>query len=359
MAVVCDIVRDQIQRGWEVFVACPAKGALAAQIREIGATHLLWEASRNPGLTVFREIKSLQRCIRQIQPDVVHLHSSKAGLAGRLALRGQIPTLFQPHAWSFLAVSGLTGKAALLWEKFSHRWADAVICVSESERQLGIESGIRAPWKIARNGISLDRWQKPCSNDRRLARDRLGIPQQSNVTVCVGRICRQKGQDLLITAWPAVREKIPDARLYLIGDGPDLENLRKCSHDDINFTGPRSDVRDWYLAADIVAMPSRWEGLSIAMLEAMATERPVVAADVTGMRETLADGTGILVAVQSIENLTEAIIRLLSDQLLSKQLGKNARLRVETHFDVRLTCDQIAAITQLAVNRRTDIKGQS
>jgi len=287
MAVIADLLADQVQRGWTPSVACPCDGELASRTQGAGAQHIPWEARRSPGPWVISEALRLSRIIRSFAPDVIHLHSSKAGLAGRLAIRGRIPTLFQPHAWSFFAITGITGKAALFWEKFGQRWADAVICVSESERQFGIESGLKASWQIARNGISLDRWPAPHLDDRKNARRRLEVSEQASVVVCVGRVCYQKGQDLLVDAWPAVTENVPDAELYIVGDGPNLKQLQDKAGASIRFTGARSDVRDWCLAADVVAMPSRWEGLSIALLEAMATERAVIASDVTGMRETL------------------------------------------------------------------------
>lgn len=79
--------------------------------------------------------------IGRLRPDVLHAHSAKAGLAGRLAVRGGVPTVFQPHAWSFDAVGGATAALALRWERFGARWADRVLCVSEAERRAGEAEG--------------------------------------------------------------------------------------------------------------------------------------------------------------------------------------------------------------------------
>ena len=88
----------------------------------------------------------------------VHLHSSKAGLAGRLALRCRVPTLFQPHAWSFDAVDGLARRGALAWERWATRWAAAVVCVSAAERDSGIRLGVRARYEVVPNGVDLDKF---------------------------------------------------------------------------------------------------------------------------------------------------------------------------------------------------------
>src|SRR3954452_8749472 len=101
---VAMLVEDQVRRGWEVTVAAPPDGELPAEIARIGAPLVPWPAMRSPGRGVVGEARRLAAAVRRIRPDVVHLHSSKAGLSGRLALRGSVPTLFQTHGWSFLAV---------------------------------------------------------------------------------------------------------------------------------------------------------------------------------------------------------------------------------------------------------------
>ena len=100
--VATSYVRDQVERGWNVTVVCPSKGDLGYAAREAGAAVRWWRAdayeSTLPGAVV-----RLNRIVKEIEPDVVHLHSGRAGLAGRLVVRNRIPTVFQPHAWSFLA----------------------------------------------------------------------------------------------------------------------------------------------------------------------------------------------------------------------------------------------------------------
>ncbi|MGH3814171.1 MAG: glycosyltransferase, partial [Pseudonocardiaceae bacterium] len=103
---VAAVATDQLARGWRVMVACPCGGHLAADLATRGIPRLRWPATRSPGADTVPETQRLRRLIRAVRPDVVHLHSAKAGLAGRLALRGRRPTLFQPHGWSWLAVRG-------------------------------------------------------------------------------------------------------------------------------------------------------------------------------------------------------------------------------------------------------------
>src|SRR4051794_40307948 len=144
--VATSYVRDQVERGWNVTVACPSDGDLGYSAREAGATVRWWEAGRGrgPGHSTLGEAVRLKRIVAQTQPDVVHLHSSQAGLVGRLVLRDRVPTVFQPHAWSFLAARAGVQRASLRWERYAVRWASELVCVSETERQLAESLGIHA-----------------------------------------------------------------------------------------------------------------------------------------------------------------------------------------------------------------------
>src|SRR5205807_9948561 len=102
----------------------------------IGARYVPWEAVRSLR-NAARETRDLARILDGLSADVVHLHSAKAGLAGRLALRGRRPTIFQPHGWSFLALNGLSRRAALEWERRGASLADVIVCVSEGELATG------------------------------------------------------------------------------------------------------------------------------------------------------------------------------------------------------------------------------
>ena len=331
---VADLVADQIGRGWRVGVACPSGGPLLKAVRSAGADHLVWPARRNPGPRVPAEIRALTRIVSTWSPDLVHLHSSKAGLAGRLSLRGRRPTLFQPHAWSFFAVGGPVRTGALAWERLATRWTDAVVCVSDGERAAGEQAGIQAEWRVVRNGIDLEAFRPASDAERDRARKEAGLGS-GPVAVCLGRLSRQKGQDVLVEAWPEVLRRVPDAQLVLVGGGPDEEALRTRAR----VVGEQEDVHSWLAAADVVVQPSRWEGLAYVVLEAMASGRNVVATDVAGMREALGD-TGTIVPPEDPARLAEAV----AERLLNGSPGTAARERVASRHDVG---DATAAMARL------------
>src|SRR6476469_8549539 len=122
--VVGDLVRTQVEACQEVHLASP-QGPLSRTLASIASWHE-WPGSRSPGIEVSGEVRRLGSLLRKVNPDVVHLHSSKAGLCGRLLLRGSLPTVFQPHGWSFLAVDGLQASLTTAWERFGTRWTSAL-----------------------------------------------------------------------------------------------------------------------------------------------------------------------------------------------------------------------------------------
>ncbi|MFG2114158.1 glycosyltransferase family 4 protein [Streptomyces sp. NPDC048718] len=385
--VVTDLVGAQRAAGLRIAVACPPGTELAAAAGAAGAVVYPWRAGREPGPRLFAETRELGRLIRTVRPALVHAHSAKAGLCARLAVRGRIPTVHQPHAWSFEAVTGVTAALARGWERWAAaRWTARLVCVSEAERRTGEEAGIRAPWSVIHNGV----------DTRHFAPDARGAAARGNtepgataargdsahlapsgedfpgtdstgtdstgtgpLVVCVGRLCRQKGQDVLLAAWPAVTEAVPGARLVLVGDGPDAARLRAAagSGPSVRFTGAVADPVPWYRAADLVVLPSRWEGMALAPLEAMACGRPVVLGDVAGARESLPPGHAApcLVPPGDPAALAAALGRLLARPALRHTLGREAREHVLSRFDVRRTGAAVAELyRELAGVRGTE-----
>ncbi|MFC9792050.1 glycosyltransferase [Streptomyces sp. NPDC057695] len=344
--VVIDLVRAQLASGLRVSVACPPDTPLAAAVRAEGADVHAWRAGRNPGPRLVTETRDLARVIRTVRPALVHAHSAKAGLCARLALRGRIPTVYQPHAWSFEAVEGTTAALARRWERFGARWAHRIVCVSEAERRTGEAAGVAGDWSVVHNGVDVARF----------ATD--GPPGNPAPTVvCVGRLCRQKGQDVLLAAWPAVLAEVPTARLVLVGDGPDGARLRAAAGPSVRFTGAVDDTVPWFRAADVVVLPSRWEGMALAPLEAMAAGRPVVVSDVDGARESLppAHEPQCLVPPEDPAALATALGRLLGRPELRHRLGREAHEHVLSRFDVRRTGAAVAEVyRELAGVRGTE-----
>jgi glycosyltransferase involved in cell wall biosynthesis len=345
--VVEQLVRAQLRAGLRVAVACPPDGPLAAAAARHGAGVHPWHAVRTPWPLLVRETAQVRDVVGRVMPDLVHAHSAKAGLAGRLAVRGRIPTVFQPHAWSFEAVEGPVGALARCWERHAARWSDRVVCVSDAERRTGERAGITARWTVVRNGVDLTHYRPGPAEEARAALPVVReLPAGILLVVCAGRLCRQKGQDVLLRAWATVAARFADARLVLVGDGPDHSGLRAAAGPSVIFAGHATDTALWYRAADLVVLPSRWEGMALAPLEAMACGRPVVVTDTDGARESLPPGHDIycLVPKEDPDALTGALVRLLGGEQLRETLGRQAHEHARATHDVRRTAE---AVTQV------------
>ncbi|MFJ8823634.1 glycosyltransferase family 4 protein [Streptomyces sp. NPDC102467] len=339
--VVADLVRRQLAAGMRVSVACPASGALPRLLASSGCDVLEWQASRSPGKGLIQEGLRLADVVARTRPDLIHAHSAKAGLITRLVVRGRVPTVFQPHAWSFEAVRGVNARMALSWERLGARWASRLVCVSRAEQSTGSSQGIDAEWRLVPNGVDLERFRP--AEPRGTARGGSG---DGPLAVCVGRLCRQKGQDILVEAWKDVLRELPRARLVLVGDGPETARLRAAAPRSVSFVGAVDDPIPWYRAADLVVMPSRWEGIALAPLEAMACGSPVLVTDVDGARESLPPrlAPSCVVPPEDAAALARALIGLLRDTEALRSLGRDAYRHVHAHHDVRHTAAAVAAV---------------
>ena len=348
---VADLANAQAAAGLVVGVASPP-GPLAD---DTGVAWIRWDAERSPGPSALRETRRLAALVREFRPDVVHLHSSKAGLDGRLLLRGRLPTLFQPHGWSWQAGGGAVGAASVGWERVAARWTDVLVCVSEAECRAGHERRVvtaRRPAEVVPNGVDLDRFRPVPAAARAALRGSLDLAADVPVAVCVGRIDPQKGQDVLVRAWALVRRDCPDAVLLLVGDGPgraDVTSLVTSLSLDgaVRVLGEQPDAPRYYALADVVAFASQWgEAMALTPLEGMACGRPVVATDVAGVRESVGDGCGAIVPTGDVAALAAALVERLRSPALAAAEGTRARAHVEAHHDLK---DVHARLTALAL----------
>jgi glycosyltransferase involved in cell wall biosynthesis len=337
-AVLLDYARAQVAAGHVVHAAVASPVVEAASAA--GAVAHVWDATRSPGRATREETRRLAAIIAAVDPDLAHLHSAKAGLAGRLALRGRRPTVFQPHAWSFEAVGGPVRVGATAWERYAVRWTHRLLCVSEAEAAAGAAAGIRGKALVVPNGIDLAR-HRP--GDRAAARSRLGLEEDRPVAVCLGRVAEQKGQDLVLEAMPAVRAACPEARVVMGGDGPCRAEWEGRGVAGVDWVGAVSWPGEWFAAADVVVVPSRWEAMALVPLEAMAAARSVVAFDVAGVAESVPDGAGAVVPAGDVPGLAAALVERLRDRPGTDAEGLVGRDHVERHHDATRAAARVLA----------------
>jgi glycosyltransferase involved in cell wall biosynthesis len=148
-----------------------------------------------------------------------------------------------------------------------------------------------------------------------------------------------------------VRRHCPAAQLCIIGDGDQLPTLSSCAPPGVRFVPSVTDPRPWYAAADVVVLPSRWEGLSLTLLEALASGCSVVASDIPGLAEAITANVGARVPAGDVGALADAVTLRLGDRDLRAVEASAARLAADA-FDVRRTHEQLAAVTAQVAQRR-------
>jgi glycosyltransferase involved in cell wall biosynthesis len=334
---VRELAEAAVEAGHHVTVVSPGaeRGPLAGWIRDAGAGHHALDMARQPAPRDVFDLLTLRRLARG--KDVVHLHSSKAAALGRVAVRSlgrrhRPAVVVTAHYWSWL-VGGRWAPVYRWIERLLAHRCDVIVAVSEREATEGrVVLGPSAPVTLIPNGVGRDHF----SPDGVSAERDPGAP----LLVCVGRLSHQKGQDVAIRALALLRDR--DARLRFVGaESGEGERVRLKAlaeslgvADRIEWRGAVDDTAPEYRAADVVVTPSRWDGLSLALLEAMASGATIVASDVSGS-ESLGDA-GVIVPPDDPQALADEIDSLLEDEPRRRRLGEAARARSGS-FDLEST----------------------
>lgn len=280
--------------------------------------------------------------LRSRRPDVVHTHSSKAGILGRLAakLAGVPIVIHTVHGWGFNPhMSRLLSGFYVLMEKLAARVTDAFIAESRRDIRTGVAKGIgvQAKYHLIRSGVRTDAFE-PDAVDRSRTRMELGIPPDAPVMGNVGRLSEQKNPSDWVRVASRVVTQIPDCRFLLVGDGPlrrRTEELLKQEglSDNTVLAGLRRDPARMLAVMDVFLITSLWEGLPNAVLQAMAMKVPVISTDTGSVAEVIEEGeTGCIRDHGDIDGLSEAAVHLLESRDNCFRMGRKAREYVLEHF---------------------------
>ncbi len=312
---------------------------LAAELEAAGAQV---ERLALPGPRAFpTAVRRLRSLIRAWKPDVVHTHLYHANVAGRIAAAGLAPVFTTLHNPDYgFEDPGTVRFRAKKWldGTTGRRLTSRIIAVSahvrrDFERELGFRNV-----DLLHNFVDVGDFTGPLGVDeRRKRRAALGLPVDGLLFLHVGRLHRQKGQDLLLEALASLPDH-PGWTAVLVGAG-DPRHLRDRARSlgvagRVRWTGVVADVRPYYAAADVFAFPSRYEAFGIALVEAMASGLPSAVSDAAGMSEVVTHETSLITPVGDVQALAAALSRLGGDADLRRSLGDAARARARA-FDVR------------------------
>lgn len=280
--------------------------------------------------------------------DMIHAHGYRAACAIGRAVGSRIPWLWTAHNLFGHNVSWPQRRAMALLLKWRTTSARTAICVSNAVADSLISNGFPSDSLCTiYNGIPIPSLESLPSREE--ARRALGLGFEPLVIGAVGRLAREKGYDLLFPVMERMWRSYPAAVLAIAGDGPERDRLaalaaRATYSNRVRFLGRVDAVTNVYRAADIIVVPSVSEGLGLVALEAMAHERPVVAARVGGLREVIAHSeTGLLVD-RSADAFADALLPLAAPSPAREGMARCGRVNVERRFAFDRYLDDILAV---------------
>ncbi|MGF9979020.1 glycosyltransferase family 4 protein [Viridibacillus arvi] len=343
----------QLALDGHVITILTSKGALIYQplneknIRIIQLQHLKWAINFVADIRAFFEIRSI---LRRINPDVVALHSSKAGAVGRLAAFSlKLPTVFTAHGWAF--TEGVKPIKRWIYQQIERAFArktSKIITVSNYDYLLAIEKKVVKKEKMTtiHNGI------QSYSNKPSFSQNK--IPK----IVMVARFEQPKRQDLLIEVLSLMKEQ--EWQLVFIGDGREMEAAKALSlqHDiarRVTFLGSRDDIKTQLQKADLFVLLSNFEGLPISILEAMRAQLPVIASNVGGVPELIIDSKTGYIVDHDIQVIKERLIQLLENRDLRLQLGHAGFRYFEDRFSFHSMYDKTVSQYLQAQNEKKEV----
>jgi len=307
-------------------------------------------------------VVALWRLFRHARPAIVHTHTSKAGFVGRLAAwLARVPVVIhQPHGHIFYGYWSRPRTALFVaLERIAAHWTDMVVTLTPREVDEHLERGIgrKRQYAVVPSGVPTEALRR-AAPARAEARARLGLPRDAYVVAGVGRFVPIKGFDLLLTALADVVASVPAAHVLLIGDGEERGALEAQAQaagigPRLHITGTVTDVIGALAAADVLAAPSRNEGMGRVLVEAMALGLPVVGARVGGIPDVILDGEcGLLVPPDDAAALAGALVELGIDEALRAKLGAGARPRAEAFSTTVAAAAMRDIYDRLVRNRR-------
>lgn len=318
------------REGVNNLLACPRGSAIAEAARSLKRT-TLWPLPMGGelDLTLLPRLRRLIHCQR---PDLIHLHSRRgADLWGALAGRqAGLPVLLSRR---------VDNPEPRWWVGIKYRLYDHVITISEAIRQVLIREGVAAERiSCVPSAVDSERYSSPC--DHTWFREHFAIPADHAVIAMVAQFIPRKGHALLLDALPQILERHPRITLLLFGRGALREEIEQRVEmmglrERVQLPGFRDDLDRILPCLDLVVHPAAMEGLGVALLQAAAAGRPIIACRAGGIPEIVEEGVnGLLVPPGEPHALAAAVNRLLDDPQWAARLGETGRARVDTRFSI-------------------------
>jgi glycosyltransferase involved in cell wall biosynthesis len=285
--------------------------------------------------------------LRKLQPDVIHAHELLSPTSTAVAAK----RLYHFPVVAKVLRGGSFGDIAKLNRKpfgqqriaSARRWVDTFIAISheidQELEQIGIPSERRSHIP---NGVDGARFTPLSLPRKRALRSQLALPLDAPIVIFTGRLSIEKQVDQLVSIWPAVRAVHPEARLLLLGTGNEEARLKKMAGSGVDFLGLVEDVAPYLQASDLFVLPSASEGLSNALLEALATGLPAVVTAVGGATDVIKHReTGWLIKTDDVSELQNAILTLLTNMEYCQSMGRRAHNMITQNYSLQVTATNL------------------
>ena len=334
--IVIELASRLAQSDWEVCVITNERGLLLQDLRGVRGVEVITVAALRREITPFKDLLALVRItslLNNFKPDIVHTHTPKAGLIGRVAARLlRIPCIHTVHGIGCdVSAMSLVEKVYLACERLAAKLSAVQVMVSEGLRKTCVEYGLAPDGKVRVIFGGFDARQFAKLPTRSKARVALGLPVEG---VVIGTVsCMKPGKRVgdFVEVCKQVRSAIPNMTAGVVGDGELRQEIQReidrgGLEESIRLLGWRRDVPAIMAAMDVFVLMSAHEGFPLTVLEAMAAGVPVVATRVDGCIEIIEKTrAGVLIERGDIEGGATAVVRLLADRGRFEQMGRRAR----------------------------------
>ena len=353
------------KRGYETALACAPGGKLNSLVSSRGMRVIPFKNLVQPlhPLKDSLVVLDLARFLKTHPYHIVHTHNSKAGFVGRLAAKlARVPAVVHTvHGFSFHDQEPPWRQGLFRsMERLAAQWCDQLIFISQPLMAWALREGIGKKEKMTRiySGIELDRFQ-PVSEEKKMdLRRKWGLGEQDAVVGIVSKLWDGKGHVQLLDAFQQIHRTKKEAKLVIVGEGYRLRDLRRRVDTlgldgSVLFAGFQADVAPLVATFDAAVLPSLFEGMGRVLLEAMAMGKPVVASRVGGIPDLVEHGVnGFLVSPGSVEDLKEALLKILNNPSLARKMGQAGRERIKSEFDALAMVDAIERVYRHLLSRK-------
>lgn len=295
-------------------------------------------------VTDIKSIISIRKLIKKYQPDVVYMHSSKAGAIGRIANIGlSNVSLYNPHGWSFnMDCSNIKVNIYKYIEKILSLFCTKIIAISNFEKDSALKYKICKKEKInvIFNGVDIDEYYNK-KDMYSIDKKELGIPDNAYVFGCVGRISKQKAPDIFIKFASLIKSEIPNSFFIMVGDGEERSSIEQMIkdyklEDRVLITGWIDEPMKYIKLFDQALLLSRWEGFGLVLTEYMLAQKPIIATNTNAIPDLINDGeSGILVKVDDPKGVFDAAMNIYNNPEYAKFIAKNGLQNVKQRFDIK------------------------